>query len=128
LALFVLRDIVFRGADRTVATAAYSTEVLQARNAAILKHMKNFDMDVDVLCKLCEEVFGPSSCTPYLHSLHHMIRRLIVLKGHPTFEMIVERLVSIKKKHCAFTTRSFDAITLIVFPFLSRLFSFCYLL
>ncbi len=24
-----------------------------------------------------------------------MIRRLIVLKGHPTFEMIVERLVSL---------------------------------
>jgi hypothetical protein len=85
---------LYRGADRTVATAANSTELLQARNAVILKHKKNFDMDVDILCKLCEEVFGPSSCTPNLHSLHHMIRRLIVLKSHPTFEMIVERLVS----------------------------------
>jgi hypothetical protein len=82
---------LFRGADRTVATAADSKEVLEVQNAIILKHM-----NVDVLGKLCEEVSGPSSCTPNLHSLHHMIRRLIVLKGHPTFEMIVERLVSIK--------------------------------
>jgi hypothetical protein len=82
----------FREADRTSATAADSKEVLQARNTIILKHRKNFDMDVNVLCKLCE---GPSSCTPNLHSLHHMIRSLIVLKGHPTFEIIVWRLVSI---------------------------------
>jgi hypothetical protein len=95
LALFILRDILFIGAGRTSAMAADSKEVLQARTTLILKNMKNFDMDVDVLCKLCEEVLGPSSCTPSLHSLHHMIRRLIVLKVHPIFEIIVERLVSI---------------------------------
>jgi hypothetical protein len=83
---------LFRGADRTSATAAESKEV---QDRVILQHRMNFDKDVEVLCKLCEEVFGPSSCTPNLHSLHHMIRRLIVLKGHPSFEMIVERLVSL---------------------------------
>ena len=61
-----------------------------------LKQRKNFAMNVYVLCKLCEEVFGPSSYTPNLHSLHPMIRSLTILKGHPTFEMIVEHLVSIK--------------------------------
>ena len=64
-------------------------------NKIILLHSKIFDNDVEVLCKLCEKVLGPTSCTPSLHSLHHMIRRLIVLKGNPTFEMIVERLKSI---------------------------------
>ena len=61
----------------------------------IIHHRNNFEKDVEILCKWCEDVFGPSGCTPNLHSLHHMIRRLIVLKGHPTFEMIVERLVSL---------------------------------
>lgn len=85
---------LFRGADRTFSTSTNSVEHLEATNATILEHRSNFDKDVEVLCKLCEEVFGATSCTPNLHSLHHMIRRLIVLKGHPTFEMIVERLVS----------------------------------
>ena len=90
----------FRGADRTSATAADSEEALEAKNRVILEYRKNFDHDVEVLGKLCEEVFGPTGCSPNLHSLHHMIRRLIVLKGHPTFEMIVERLVSIKFTLC----------------------------
>ena len=90
----------FRGADRTSATAADSEEALEAKNRVIIEHRKNFDNDVEVLGKLCEEVFGPTGCSPNLHSLHHMIRRLIVLKGHPTFEMIVERLVSIKFTLC----------------------------
>ena len=85
---------LFRGADRTVATTRDSQEQVHAQNRLILEHRQNFDKDVEVLCKLCEEVFGALGCTPNLHSLHHMIRRLIVLKGHPTFEMIVERLVS----------------------------------
>ena len=86
---------LFRGADDTWATSANSEEEVARANELILHHRQNFDKDVEVLCKLCEETFGASSCTPNLHSLHHMIRRLIVLKGHPTFEMIVERLVSI---------------------------------
>ena len=86
---------LFRGADRTCATSGDSKEKVESMNRLILEHRKFFDKDVEVLCKLCEEVLGPTSCTPNLHSLHHMIRRLIVLKGHPTFEMIVERLVSV---------------------------------
>ena len=83
---------LFRGADRTVATTRDSQEQVDAQNRLILDHRHNFDKDVEVLCKLCEEVFGASGCTPNLHSLLQMIRRLVVLKGHPTFEMIVERL------------------------------------
>ena len=82
---------LFRGADRTIETIADNVE---ATNKLILDHRRDFDKDVEVLAKLCEGVLGPSSCTPNLHSLHHMIRKLVDLKGHPTFEMIVERLVS----------------------------------
>jgi len=90
----------FRGADRTSATAADSEKDLKARNWVIIEHKKDFDNDVEVLGKLCEDVFGLTGCSPSLHSLHYMIRRLIVLKGHSTFEMIVERLVSIKFTLC----------------------------
>lgn len=84
---------LFRGADRCVATIHDPIEVIERKNELIRYHRLNFDKDVEVLCKLCEATFGPTSCTPNLHSLHHMIRRLIEIKGHPTFEMIVERLV-----------------------------------
>jgi len=86
---------LFRGGDRAVVTANDSEDTIERRNLMIVDQRKNFDKDVEVLCKLAELVFGPSGCTPNLHSLHHMIRRLICLKGHPTFEMIVERLVSV---------------------------------
>ena len=82
---------LFRGAHRTVET---DPEMVEAANQVIIAHRRDFDQDVEVLAKLCEGVLGPSSCSPNLHSLHHMIRKLIDLKGHPTFEMIVERLVS----------------------------------
>jgi len=85
---------LFRDADESWATTNNSKEDVEKANLIILHHRENFDKDVEALCKLCEQVFGSSSCTPNLHSLHHMIRRLVVLKGHYTFEMIVERLVS----------------------------------
>jgi hypothetical protein len=85
---------LFRGADRTIVTSKDSPGKLEATNRTISDHRRNFDKDVEVLCKLCELVFGAPGCTPNLHSLHHMIRHLLVIKGHPTFEMIVERLAS----------------------------------
>ena len=85
---------LFRGADKTVITSKQSPEKLERTNRIIATHRLNFDKDVEVLCKLCELLFGPQGCTPNLHSLHHMIRHLLVVKGHPTFEMIVERLAS----------------------------------
>jgi hypothetical protein len=60
----------------------------------IITHRRDFDKDVEVLAKLCEGLLGPSSSTPNLQNLHHMLRKLIDIKGHSTFEMIVERLVS----------------------------------
>ena len=83
--------ILFRGADRTVQT--HPKDIADS-NREILGHRYNFDNDVEVLAKLCEDVMGPSGCSPKSHSLHHMIRKLLDLKGHPTFEMIVERLAS----------------------------------
>jgi len=85
---------LFRRTDETWATISNSEEEVKRANDLILHHRGNFDRDVEVLCKLCEEIVGPTSCTPNLHSLHHIIRRLVVLKGHPTFEIIVKRLVS----------------------------------
>ena len=81
----------------------------------IENHRKNFNADVEVLCKLCEEVLPPRSCSPNLHSLHHMIRKLVAMKGHPTFEMIVERLV------CALNSAVATILVLLVFPLLSIL-------
>ena len=86
---------LFRGAHGAVVTSTQSQEEIESCDRVILHLRNNFDKDVEVLCKLCEEVIGTTGCTPNLHSLHHMIRTLLVLKGHPTFEMIVERLVSI---------------------------------
>ena len=86
---------LFRGADTTIVTDKDLPEKIESTNMAITHHRTNFDSDVKVLCKLSELIFGPTGCTPNLHSLHHMIRQLIHLKGHPTFEMIVERLVSL---------------------------------
>ena len=85
---------LFRGAQRIVLKSDASHETIENTNIMIENHRKNFNVDVEVLCILCEEVLGPSSCSPNLHSLHHMIRKLVDIKGHPTFEMIVERLVS----------------------------------
>jgi hypothetical protein len=91
---------LFRGADGTVQT---NPEYVADTNREIIGHRYNFDKDVEVLAKLCEGVIGPSGCSPNLHSLHHMIRRLLHLKGHPTFEMIVERLVSKPFSLCSLT-------------------------
>ena len=81
---------LFRGVDQAVET---NTENVADRNKAIIAHIKNFDKDVEVLAKLFEDLIGPSGCSPNLHNLHHVLRKLVDLKGHPTFEMIVERLV-----------------------------------
>jgi len=91
---------LFRGADRTVVTSEDSPEKLASMNRLVSSHRTNFDMDVEVLCKLCELVFGAQGCTHNLHSLHHMIRHLLAVKGHPTFEMIVERLASYSISIC----------------------------
>ncbi len=69
-------------------------ELVESTDIAITAHRLNFDKDVEVLAKLCEDVLGPSSCSPNLHSQYHMIRELIELIEHPTFEMIVERFDS----------------------------------
>ena len=82
---------LFRGANRTVQTCP---ENVAATNEIITAHRRDFNKDVEVLAKLCEGLTGPCACSPNLHSLHHMIRALLNMKGHPTFEMIVERLVS----------------------------------
>ena len=88
---------LFRGADRTVET---NPENVAATNEIITSHRRDFIKDVEVLAKLCEGLIGPSGCSPNLHSLHHMIRALLDMKGHPTFEMIVERLVSNSSFKC----------------------------
>ena len=85
---------LFGDADESWATINNSKEDVEKAKLIILHHRQNFDKGVEVLCKLCEQAFGSSSYTPNLHSLHHMIRRLVVVKGHSTFEMIGERLVS----------------------------------
>jgi len=85
---------LFRGGDNTCVTSEDPPAKLESMNRAIIDYRRNFDKDVEVLCKLCELIFGAQGCTPNLHSLHHMIRHLIDVKGHPTFEMIVERLAS----------------------------------
>jgi hypothetical protein len=85
---------LFRGGDNTIATSEDPPGKLESTNRAIIDHIRNFDKDVEVLCKLCELIFGAQECTPNLHSLYHMIRHLLDVKGHPTFEMIVERLAS----------------------------------
>jgi len=82
---------LFRGADRAQQT---NQEEVAATNEIITVHRRNFDKDVEILAKLCEGLIGPCACSPNLQSLHHMIRKLLDLKGHPTFEMIVERLGS----------------------------------
>ena len=80
---------LFRGADMTIVTSKDSPEKLEQTNRTFSDHRRNFEKDVEVLCKLCELVFRAQGCTPNLHSLYHMIRHLLVVKGHPTFEMIV---------------------------------------
>ena len=75
-------------------TSNASPKRLENLNKLIEDNRRNVDADIDVIYKLCEEVIGPADCSPKLHSLHHMIRKLVVIQGHPTFEMIVERLVS----------------------------------
>ena len=82
---------LFRGAHRTV---QIDPEKVEATIQVIMAHRRGYDKDVKVHAKLCEGVLGPTSRTLNLHSLHHMIRKLVDMKGHPTFEMIVERLVS----------------------------------
>ena len=82
---------LFRGGDKYCQT---NVELVESTDRVIIAHRLNFDKDVEVLAKLCEGVIGPSSCSPNLHSRYHMIRKLIELKGHSTFEMIAERLVS----------------------------------
>ena len=62
---------------------------------------KNFDKDVEVLAKLCKGLIGPSGCSPNLHSLHHMIRKLFDLKGHPACNMRVECLASKTSPLCS---------------------------
>jgi hypothetical protein len=94
LAFLVLRNVLFMGADRNVINSKDSLEKLENTNREIVAHRLNFDKDVEVLCKLCELLFGAQGCTPNLHSLHNMIRHLLVVKGHPAFEMIVEHLAS----------------------------------
>ncbi len=83
---------LFRGENMTVVTDKDTPKKIEPTNRVITHHRTNFDAGVKVLCTLSEIIFGPMGCTPNLHSLHHMIRQLIHLKG-PTFEMIVERLV-----------------------------------
>ena len=87
----------FRVADRTCVTSTNPQEKIENCNRLFLEQRKNVDKDVKVLCKLCGEIFGESSCTRYIHNLHHMIQRLIVLKSHSTFEMMVEHFVSSMK-------------------------------
>jgi hypothetical protein len=82
---------LFRGSDRIVQTIL---EDVADTNREIIGHRYNCDKDVEVLAKLCEGVICPSGCSPNLHTLPHMIRKLLDLIGHSTFEMIVERLVS----------------------------------
>ena len=85
---------LFWDADTCVATINGPIEALERKiNNLVRYHRLNFDKDVELLCKLSEDTFGPTSCTPNLLSLHRMIMRLIEIKGHPTFEIIVERLV-----------------------------------
>ena len=83
---------LFRGGGRTCQT---NEENVESTNKAITAYRLNFDKDLEVLAKLCEGVLGPSSCSSNLHSLYHMTRKLIELKGHPTVETIVERVVRI---------------------------------
>ncbi len=80
---------LFWDAYTNVVTHKDASEKKESANSAIIHHRKYFNADVIVLCKLFELIFGPMGCTPKFHSLHHMIRQLIRLKGHPTFEMIV---------------------------------------
>jgi len=81
---------LFRGADRTVQT---NPENVAATNEIINAHRRGFAKDVEVLGKVCEDLIGPCACSPKLHSLHHVIRALLDMGGHPTFEMILEHLV-----------------------------------
>ena len=86
---------LFRGADNAAVTKEDPQAKVANVNDLITHRRKNFDVDVTVLCKLSKLIFGPTGCTPNLHSLHHMIRYLLEMKGHPSFEMIIERLVSV---------------------------------
>ena len=97
LAFLSCAMFLFRGVDRTVVTNKDPPEMVEKMNRLIRAHKANFNSDVRVLCKLSYVFFGAQGCTPNLHSLHHMIRHLLDVKGHPTFEMIVERLVSTRR-------------------------------
>jgi hypothetical protein len=92
LAFLVLRDVFFRGADRTIINREDSPEKLESTNRLFSDHRRNLEKDVEVLCKPCELVFGAQGCSPNLHRFHHVIRHLLAIKGLPTFEIIVERL------------------------------------
>jgi len=82
---------LFRGADNNAVTKEDPRPKVANVNDIITHRRKNFDADVTVLYKLSELIFGPTGCTPNLHSLQHMIRYPIELKGHPSFEIIAER-------------------------------------
>ncbi len=84
---FSCAKFLFGVVDDTWAKTTNSEDEVETLNRVILRHRNNFDTYVEVLCKLCEQVFGATSCTLNLHSLHHTIRKLAVQKGHPTFEM-----------------------------------------
>ncbi len=98
---------LFRGAEVPIVTREDSPECLARKNRLISQYRRNFDKDVEVLCKLCELLFGCQGCTPNLHSLHHMIRHLLIIKGHPYLEMVVERLAS-KPIHVCLCLLVFD--------------------
>ena len=92
VAMFLLR-----GADGLRVTeeqAADDPELVRKANIRIERRRDNFDADVNVLCKLMATIIGAKGLTPNLHDLFCVIGWLLRRKGHPKFELGIERLVS----------------------------------
>ena len=73
--------------------AAKDPELLRLTNLKIERRRSLFDADVTVLCKLVEAIFGPKGCSPNLHDLYCVVGWLLRRKGHPKFELGIQRLV-----------------------------------
>ena len=85
---------LFRGSNGLRVLESDPPEKLDRNNAIIARRRANFEADVTVLCILVERHIGAKGCTPNLHSLFCAMTHLVRMKGHPKFELMIERLVS----------------------------------
>lgn len=101
---------LFRGSNGLRVLDTDPPGKLERVNAIIARRRSNFEADVTVLCILVERLIGAKGCTPNLHSLFCSMTSLVRTKGHPKFELMIERLMGFLKKRVRGPLRECEAI------------------